>query len=353
MFHPRTIQLTRKGAGSRITGQILAPIRSFSQTQCHGDQGASPKGNPNVTPKKHSPSGASPRPDRRKTNVPPVNLNPKNTTFDRPRYRRVVDARSLAAPQAGRQPGAILHNPRFRGNRNSFPPRSGKPTRPPGKSGFRDKKFVRGGPKSSEADAGDTTQKDEVENAFVDIVEKGKPVPVRYSPRACDYAALKESWPAFPTDANARAAGVAEKLYKLGDRLPNGYTQPEELGKRLFMGQYVQFASEEERTKAMAVANKLSQQRADKFSQRKGDVVESQEIGFDPLRKEDQQSLFQSLVQGRYPSAPTQQADKSPVIGDILKNLENNETYQMAGKSSQFMKKMESLLAAGRPVKRS
>lgn len=212
---------------------------------------------------------------------------------------------------------------------------------------------MRGGPKSSEADAGDTTQKDEVENAFVDIVEKGKPVPVRYSPRACDYAALKESWPAFPTDANARAAGVAEKLYKLGDRLPNGYTQPEELGKRLFMGQYVQFASEEERTKAMAVANKLSQQRADKFSQRKGDVVESQEIGFDPLRKEDQQSLFQSLVQGRYPSAPTQQADKSPVIGDILKNLENNETYQMAGKSSQFMKKMESLLAAGRPVKRS
>lgn len=282
-----------------------------------------------------------------------MNLNPKNTTFDRPRYRRVVDARSLAAPQAGRQPGAILKNPKFRGNRTSFPPRSGKP-RPSGKSaGPRNKKFVRGGQRSSEADTADNIQKEEVENAFIDIVEKGKPAPVRYSPRACDYAALRESWPAFPTDANARAAGVAEKLYKLSDRLPNGYTQPEELGKRLFMGEYVQFSSEEERTKAMAAAKKLSQQRADQFSQRKGDVVEPEEIGFDPLRKEDQQSLLQSLVQGRYPSAPIQQADKSPVIGDILKNLGNNETYQMAGKSSQFMKKMESLLAAGRPVKRS
>lgn len=307
-------------------------------------------GNRNVAPKAGSSAASS---DRRKTNVPPVNLNPKNTTFDRPRYRRVVDARSLAAPQVGRPPGAILRNPKFRGNRNSPPFRSGKPRTSTKSTGPRNKKFARDGQKSSEADKADEIQKEAVENAFLDIVEKGKPVPVRYSPKACDYATLKETWPAFPTDANARAAGVAEKLYKLGGRLPNGYTQPDELGKRLFMGQYVQFSSEEEKTKAMAVANDLSRQRADEFSQRKGDVAEPQVIGFDPVRKEDQQSLFQSLVQGRYPDAKIQQTDTSPVLGDILKNLGNNATYQMAGKSSQFMQKMESLLASGRPVKRA
>ena len=81
--------------------------------------------------------------------------------------------------------------------------------------------------------------------------------------------------------------------------------------------------------------------------------MEPEEIKFDPMDAKDQKVLVQSLVQGIYPKPETQQLDKLTVPAGIIANLRNNETYRTAGKSTQFLTKVESLLASSRPAKRA
>lgn len=237
----------------------------------------------------------------------------------------------------------MLRSPGFRRpNPARRPPRSNvkKPRAP-----------RRAGPKEAEAEEGDDARLHEVNNAYRDITEAAKPVPVRYDPHQPDFSTLKETWPSLPTDASARAALVSEKLAGLSERYPNGYDPAHELGKRLFDGKPVQFANEEERNQAVEEAKKLAQKQADKLTQEKGDLVEPEEIIFDPISEADRKSLFRSLVQGDYTERESKLAETSPpVFADIMAGLKNNPTYQTAGKSSQFVAKVDSLLSSRRPA---
>ncbi|KAL4889150.1 hypothetical protein BDV59DRAFT_210543 [Aspergillus ambiguus] len=291
----------------------------------------------------------------KKTNIPPANLNPSNVNSDRPRPRRVFDARSLAASQSGAgQPAKILRTPRARPARPGPPGRGRKPRAPAKASSSRDRKAPRRrAPKQSDAEEGDDLQRLEIEKVYRDLTEESKQSPTRYNPRQPDFSHLMETWPAFPTGVTAHAAGVVEKLTSLSERTPHGYVPPYELGKRLFKGQYVRFVDAGEKEEALAEAQRLSQQRADEYSQRKGDLVEPEEIKFNPVSGPTKKALIQTLVQGSYPKAPPQGKDKSPILHEVTRTLANNETYQTVGKTSQFTAKVESLLAAGRPAKRA
>lgn len=203
-----------------------------------------------------------------------------------------------------------------------------------------------------EIDEGEGERAAEIEEVFRELTERDTPKPVQYTPQIIDTASLQQTWPSIPVDVTGRQNSVFEKLASLSERYPNGYVPPHELGKRLYDGQNVLFLNEEERAQALEEANKLSRQRADALSVRKGELLEPDEVAFGPVQREEKQALIESLVQGKYPTLESQVTDKPPVVGNVVRNLWNNETFRMAGKSTQFMEKFQTLLAASRPVKR-
>lgn len=291
-------------------------------------------------------AAAHPRsgPPRRRPNIPSPNTRSRDGS--RPRPQRVIDARSLAASNTGGQPANIIRGPRLNHPRGGAQARNRKP-----KDSKARAKRPRGPKRISGVEEGDDVREAEIEAVYRDLAEKSKPVPSVYTPRAFDSSAMRETWPSLPTDSSAKTAGVLEKLSAVSGRFPNGYIPPHELGKRLYEEQNVRFFNEEEKVQAIGEAKKLAQKHADKMSQRKGNLVEPEGINFKPIEVGNQKTLVQSLVQGIYPK-PGQQDDKPRVLGDIMTNLRNNETYQTAGKSSQFLNKVESLLASKRPAKR-
>lgn len=276
-----------------------------------------------------------------------------NVTSRRNPPRRVVDARSLAVPKAGSLPSNIIRSPRFQRSRagaQTHGRRSGTIHRtqtavPKG----RKQGNGRTQRKRTDVEEVDEISQAEVDEAYVQLSKASAVVPVRYTPQPPE-SNLTETWPSLPTGVTARTAGVVEKLSWLSDRFPNGYVPPYELGKRLFEGRSVQFLNQVEKDNALSEAQKLARKRADTLSQRKGDLVEPEDVGFQQMSALNKRALIEKLVQGNYPKLETALADKPTVLTEIVKNLNNNETYRIAGKSSQFISKVESLLASGRPA---
>ncbi|KAE8376182.1 hypothetical protein BDV26DRAFT_305718 [Aspergillus bertholletiae] len=348
MFHLRT-RLFRHERARLVEGYIF-PIRQFSVIQGRAkDTSQSGNDDPKVRslPSRASYSRTSPK----RANFPPANLNSRKPDSDRPRPRRVFDARSLAAPSTNGQSTNILRSTSLRNPRKGPSIRSRRP-KPPAKSSA--PKSRKGGrPQRSKNTDMEESDGSQIESVYRELAEKSKPTPSRYKPQAPNFSNLKETWPSLPVGTTANIAEVVEKLSFLSDRFPNGYIPPYELGMRLFRGQFVQFLNEEEKAQAIAAATKLSQQRADNYSQRKGDLVEPEDIGVIPMSTEDRRYLVQFFIQGAYPKLSTKEASQSPVLSEVMKNLRNNDSYQAASKRSQFVAKVESLLSSARPVKRA
>ncbi|KAL4912191.1 hypothetical protein BDW62DRAFT_215214 [Aspergillus aurantiobrunneus] len=341
MLQHRTIvpRLRRMGW---LESSILS-IRQFSVTRTLKADSPSPT-------RTSSPKSSPDRP--RKPKVPPALLKFNNSSSDKPRPRRIIDARSFAASKPGGQPANIIKGPRRLGPRGGTSPRARKPynskpaTREPRKSGhFRES--------VSGAEDDDKLQVAELDNVYQELSEKTKPTRIYYQPQSPDFQSLSETWPSFPTDITATTASIAEKLSLLSERYPNGYVPPYILGKRIFEGEYVQFRSEKERAEGLDAAKRFAQGAADKLSQEKGELVDPRVVSFQGVKSEAHKPLIESLAQGKYPTVETTQRNKPPVVGEILKNLTNNETYQASGKRSQFLAKLESLLVVNRPVKRA
>ncbi|TPR09586.1 hypothetical protein CAN33_0052210 [Aspergillus niger] len=305
-------------------------------------------------------SSAAGRPSAqtRRNNIPPANLNIRNVNHERPRPRRIIDARSLAASQATGQPANILKNSRARnprGNRSTAfrGPRAGPRKKVQSKDGREGRPRRNEGSDQEDSAFEAAFHEASINAVYRELAEQAQPKPVQYNPESISLASLKETWPSLPTDIHAHTAGVVEKLSLFGDRYANDYVPPNELGKRLYQGKFVRFSSEEEKAEAIMEANKLSQERADKLSQRKGDLVEPRHVNFSPLSTKDQGSLIGLLVQGNYPKSKAKQADNVSVVDSVSENLRNNATYHTVGKSSAFIAKLDSLLAASRITKRS
>lgn len=298
--------------------------------------------------------------------------NPSSAGPNRPRQQRpgAVDARSLAAPRGADGQVKILRTPNLRLRAAQLGRRPGGG--PPAPGGFRRPGFNnsnnnsnnKGGSKArgkkprdkngrnrrqQGEEAGEDLRTAEIEEILNEQKAKEKQVPIRYTPVQYDVSKLQETWPSLPIGKTAQAGSVLEKLNFLSRRFANGYVPPHELAKRLFEGERVIFRNEEEKKAAIEEFNKLANQRADMLTQRKGEVVEPEEAGFTSTSKEDQSALVGQLVQGKY---ATQTKQSNPVLGDIERQLFNNETYRTTGKQSGFMAKIESLIASGQPAKR-
>ncbi|KAJ5728564.1 uncharacterized protein N7483_003072 [Penicillium malachiteum] len=331
--------------GDRLRLGMSLPIRQFSisHTVAAENDGHSATLAPRTSPPGTRPPGSR-----------PPGTRPQNQNQNRPRPAKALDARSFAAPRAGGEQPRIIRNPRLRTGAGAGPNRGGKPGqgkgKPMGKKG-RGKAFGRRNSKQNEKDDSEEITAAAIDQIELDQVMKARPAPIRYEPKDIDVSALQETWPAFPTDTAARSAAVAEKLASLSGRYANGYIPPYELGRRLWKGENVLFNSEAERSEAMEEVQRLSQVRADKISQKKGDLVEPKKIEFGGLNAEDTKSLIDTYASGKYPSVEVGK-DQPAVLAEVMKNLRNNGTYQTAGKRPQFLAKVEALMASSR-VKRT
>lgn len=269
----------------------------------------------------------------------------------------MIDARSFAAARAsgGEQP-KIIRSPRSRDVRGGNQPPNRKPnlSARAAKAAKFGAKGNRNGPRknarSSEDEEGEDAAAANIDQVLQEQIIKSRPTPIRYEPQEINYSTLKQTWPSIPTDVNSRSAAVYEKLSSLGGRVANGYIPPYELGRRLWKGQSVLFDNENEKAEALEETKRLAQLRADRISQRKGDLVEPRNVEFSPLDAENTKSLMEMFVQGNYPPSEVGK-DGHAVLGEVSKNLRNNGTYQTTGKTSQFMAKIESLVSAGRKTK--
>ncbi|KAI9367825.1 hypothetical protein BJX61DRAFT_537752 [Aspergillus egyptiacus] len=296
------------------------------------------------------PSTPKPSPDQpKKLKIPPALLKYKESNPTTPRPRRVFDARSLSASRPGGRPGNVLKGPARLGGAGGGSSRARKPSKP-GPKNRRNDRRPRVQAYSGESD---TALLGQLEDVYRELAEKSKPVPTSYQPQPPDLQNLSETWPSVPMDVATTTAGVVEKLSLLSERYPNGYVPPHELGKRLFEGKYVHFKNEEEKAAALGAAKKYAEETADKLTQEKGELVDPQPVEFQSVKGDEHKSLLESLVQGKYPMVEAAPAESSPVVGQVFRSLGNNETYQVAGKKSQFMAKVESLLKPSHPAKRA
>ncbi|KAL4981798.1 hypothetical protein BDW68DRAFT_73072 [Aspergillus falconensis] len=342
MLQPRAMILRL-----RRLRQVVPEFSSVRQFSISGTLRAD--SSPPDQPKPRDPSAAQPKGQSKKLRIPPVLLKLNNSNVDKLRPRRIIDARSLAASKPGGLPANILRGPRRLGARGGTSIRGRKPSH--AKLAPRAPRRARQRDSAGEDENPSLTA--ELEDVYRELAEKTKPTPTRYQPQEPSLQSLSETWPSLPTDITAMTAGIAEKLSLLSERYPNGYVPPYILGKRLIEGKYVRFTSEAERVEALEAAKKFAQEAADKLSQEKGELVDPQAVKFQCVKGGEHKTLIESLAQGKYPTVETARTDKPPVVGDILRNLRNNESYQAPGKRSQFMAKLETLLVSNRPVKRA
>ena len=132
----------------------------------------------------------------------------------------------------------------------------------------------------------------------------------------------------------------------MGNRFISGYDSPQELAQRVCEGKRVLFAGRQEKTQVMELANEMAIEQAKKLSERKGQIVEPEDISFEVIGEEDRQALLGKLVSGICPKREAANLGASPVIADVMRNLRNNETYQ-ATESTQFMEKLIGSLPSG------
>ena len=198
--------------------------------------------------------------------------------------------------------------------------------------------------RTNEDEQGDERTEKAVAEYYREKVEKDTPRPVRYNPEEYNVDKLRQTWPSLPIGETAGLGSVVEKLAGMGGRFANDYIPKEELAKRAYEGQRVLFSSEEEKTEVMELVKKMAVEKAEKLTERKGEVVEPEDVSFQPLSEEERKDLVGKLAVGEYPQLQQSESkDAHPAVGDVLRNLRNNETYQSA-ESQQFMAKLETLL---------
>ncbi|KAL1867578.1 hypothetical protein Plec18167_008578 [Paecilomyces lecythidis] len=345
---PALRQFLQHSDYAKLREGVLVSFRQISGPA--GGQGKDSSSGPSSSaPKRQPHSAAGPRRSDNRAKIAWVPSNAKAPNAEYVRSNRAVDARSLAAPRAGGEPANILRLNRLQKPRNDNRGRRPGPLRfgaaQRGRSAGRDRPR-RQRRQSSEEEEGDSARAAQIEEVYRELADKDTPRPVRYDPpKEYDMSLLRDTWPSLPIGNEARSGSILEKVSWISGRYPNGYEPPYELARKLFEGEHVVFSSDAEKEAVMEEVKKLAQERADKLTQRKGDMVEPEDTTFVPIGAEERKAMLDELVTGKYPSLGARAAE-NPAVAEALRNLQNNGTYQTTGKTDRFMAKFESILAA-------
>lgn len=279
-----------------------------------------------------------------------------------PSRPRPVDARSLGARRIAPNQANVIRAPQIRLKRGTFmrgrPGATGAARGGAGRPNAKARGANAAGSRrqrrrrDDDEDPSEAGRESELDAVFKEVQNASKPKTVRYTPVTYDAAALKDTWPSLPTGTTGSTGTVMERLNLMSRRYGHGYVSPQELAKRLFEGERVFFSSEEEKKTVMAEVTRLAQDRADKLSQRKGDLIEPEDTSFASIKDEDRKALMGQIVRGEY-EGWQKGTVRHPVLDEVQRQLYNNETYRMTGKQAEFMGKFQSLLASAQRAKRA
>ncbi|EEH37222.1 hypothetical protein PAAG_07778 [Paracoccidioides lutzii Pb01] len=260
-------------------------------------------------------------------------------------HRRPLDARALGAEitQAGGKPTNLLRAPATLRKPGSNISRLRTPKRP---ATIRPARRQRQG-KSSKSDSGggawtghremSKEEQEAEEKAYLEQWERERPKPVRYIPHGYNLDNLQRTWPALPMGETGPKEALHERLAWMSERYPNGFEPMDLLAKRIHEGKWTYFYSDEEKNEAVELARKMETERADKLTDRKGTVVEPEDMSFQPMNETQKKQLVSRLVSGEYKSEKAQwmkmHATRHPVMQDVIRNLTNNSTWQASQKT--------------------
>ncbi|EFR01980.1 hypothetical protein MGYG_04983 [Nannizzia gypsea CBS 118893] len=174
-------------------------------------------------------------------------------------------------------------------------------------------------------DAADMQEFMEFEREYQDK-EKHQPA-VRYNPQPYTAESLKETWPALAINGTSNTSTIREKLSWFGESYVGCDELPEDLAKRVYQGKRVFFSSETQKAETMKFVKQLASEHASKLSQRKGETVEPVDVQFENVSKKEKSDMISSLIRGAYDQPVKLDANASPILKNVLRNLSNNHTY--------------------------
>lgn len=153
---------------------------------------------------------------------------------------------------------------------------------------------------------------------------------------------LRMDWPPTPLSSAGLTESVQQRIEWLAHRIPHGYHTPMQLAERYSKGYFTRFESKEEKEKVLELASQLAREKADKYTEKKGEEVQPEDMAFEGVasRKVERDGLADRYVRGKYPVVEKQ---KMPFLDQIVRNLNNNGTYQTA-KTEMFMQTVQKLM---------
>ena len=91
---------------------------------------------------------------------------------------------------------------------------------------------------------------------------------------------------------------VQDKLRLLAERPPGTFERTADLARRLVRGEFVLFESDAEKDAVIKLAGKMSEIKAIKLSERKGEVVAPEDVSFVNVREEDRTAFENRWLKG-------------------------------------------------------
>lgn len=151
---------------------------------------------------------------------------------------------------------------------------------------------------------------------------------------------LRADWPVVPSGGEALVEGVMGKMRWMARRLNHGYNTPQELAERLHEGEFMGFESQEEKEQILEAFRERTVQKADRLTDRKGEVVEPEDASFQAMAESERKQFAAQFVKGEY---PVKRKHAFPFMTEVDRMLNNNETYNPKQKA-QLMDTIEALL---------
>jgi hypothetical protein len=176
-----------------------------------------------------------------------------------------------------------------------------------------------------------------------------------HTPEDVSLEDLQVDWPVIPTGKIGIIEGVSEKLRWLARRLQHGYDTPQELARRLHMGNdLVHFKTPQEKEEVLQIAREMAERSAERMTEKTGMEVKPKEVKFECIRERDRAVLVNELVRGVYPPIEAGKSSKKdakakakgekgetkkktpPFLNDVLRILSNNQTYHAREKDHLY-----------------
>ncbi len=165
------------------------------------------------------------------------------------------------------------------------------------------------------------------------------PKEVPHEPEEITLESLIGDGPAIPLGEFGMRATLTDRMITVARRRPGEYAMMGHLAKRLVEGNFVTFESEEEEKQVLTLVDEMNAEKASMLSDRKGEVVQKEEAGFETMDEGDRGKIVEKLLAGRYPAFKAGEG----TLADTLRTINRNESY-LPGDRDKLMKKVTELL---------